>query len=236
MQPLVIDTLFLDAGGVLCHPSWSRVSSVLVAHGIQVSAQALAAAEPAAKKELDEATVIGATNDVSRGWLYFNGVLTRAGVQISNVTDVAIAELRAYHGVENLWEHVPGDVRPALGDLRQLGLKLVVVSNANGRLRHLFDRLSLTPYFDLVLDSHEWGVEKPDPRLFQIALEKSGSDAGSTAHIGDFFHIDVVGARAAGLKEAILFDVADLYRDADCRRVRTLGELVVAARAGRSNA
>ena len=36
------------------------------------------------------------------------------------------------------------DVKPALGRLRALGLTLVVVSNANGRLRHLFDRLGLT--------------------------------------------------------------------------------------------
>jgi HAD superfamily hydrolase (TIGR01549 family) len=232
MQPLVVDTLFLDAGGVLCHPSWVRVSNVLAAHGVIVSPDALAAAEPAAKKELDDATVIGATNDVSRGWLYFNGVFTRAGVPLSDVTDTALAEIRAYHGVENLWEHVNDDVRPALTDLRGLGLTLVVVSNANGRLRHLFDRLSLTQYFDVVLDSHEWGVEKPDPRLFQIALEKSAGKAGSTAHVGDFYHIDVVGARAAGLKEAILFDVADLYTDADCRRIRRLGELVAAVRAG----
>jgi len=102
----------------------------------------------------------------------------------------------------------------------------VVVSNANGRLRTLFDRVDLTRSVDLVLDSHEWGVEKPDARLFEIALRQSGSDPSTTAHVGDLFHIDVAGARAAGLAEGILLDAAGLYPDVDCRRIRALDELL----------
>lgn len=229
--PLQIDTLFLDAGGVLCHPAWMRVSLALSGHGVAVSAETLAAAEPHAKKEMDEASVIGSTTDASRGWLYFNKVLEHAGVPLSPDTDAALDDLRAYHRTENLWEHVPADVMPALDALRRLGLKLVVVSNANGRLRHLFDRLGMTTAFDVVLDSHDWGVEKPDPRLFQIALEESGATADTTAHVGDFFHIDVAGARAAGLHEGILFDAAGLYPHVDCRRVGALDELVASVRA-----
>ena len=45
-------------------------------------------------------------------------------------------------------------------------------------------------------------------------------------HVGDFFHIDVAGARAAGLAEAVLFDIAALYDDADCPRVHQLAALV----------
>jgi putative hydrolase of the HAD superfamily len=106
-----------------------------------------------------------------------------------------------------------------------MGLTLVVVSNANGRLRHLFDRLALTRYFDVVLDSHDWKVEKPDPRLFEIALEQSGADRRHTAHVGDLFHIDVVGARNAGLREGVLLDPAGLYPHVDCRRIHRLDEL-----------
>ena len=95
-----------------------------------------------------------------------------------------------------------------------------MVSNANGRLRHLFDRLDLTQWFDHVLDSHEWGVEKPDPRLFQLALEQSRADASRTVHVGDLYHVDVMGARQAGLRDGVLFDMAGLYDDVDCPRVR----------------
>jgi HAD superfamily hydrolase (TIGR01509 family) len=222
----MIDTLFLDAGGVLCHPSWTRVAGALARHGAQVTAAALARAEQLATHELDQAAVIGSTDDRSRGWLYFNLVLHHAGVAQNAGTDAALAELREYHKAENLWEHVEPDVEPALAALRDRGLRLVVVSNANGRLRHLFDRVQLTRWFDHVLDSHEWGVEKPDPRLFQLALEQSRAEASRTVHVGDLYHVDVMGARRAGLHDAVLFDLAGLYDGADCPRVRSFAGLV----------
>ena len=230
---LEIDTLFLDAGGVLCHPAWTRVSAALATEGVHITPDALAAAEPLAKRDIDEATVVGVTDDKTRGWLYFNKVLEHAGVPLSAATDAALAAMREYHRVDNLWEEVPPDVVPALKRFRALGLTLVVVSNANGRLRHLFDRLALTAYFDVVLDSYEWHVEKPDPRLFQIALEQARAQPSRTAHVGDLFHIDVVGARAAGLREGILLDSAGLYPHVDCRRIRQLDELAHVIRLAR---
>lgn len=221
-----IDTVFLDAGGVLVHPSWVRVSEALLRRGVPVSPQALSAAEPRAMRELDDSTVVGTTDDRARGWLYFDLVLRHAGLELSAATDAALVDLREYHRTENLWEHVEPDVVPALEQLRARGLRLVVVSNANGRLRHLFDRLDLTRWFDHVLDSHEWGVEKPDPKLFQHALDVAGASADRTIHVGDLYHVDVVGARRAGLHDAVLFDVAGLYPDADCKRVRALAELL----------
>ena len=226
MTAPVIETVFLDAGGVLCHPSWARVAGALGRHGANVSAQALAAAEQKATKDIDNASTIGATDDRARGWLYFNLVLEHAGVEQNAGTDAALAELREYHRHDNLWEHVEPDVVPALAALRGRGLRLVVVSNANGRLRHLFDRIDLTKWFDHVLDSHEWGVEKPDPRLFQLALEQSRADANTTVHVGDLYHVDVVGARNAGLREGVLLDLAGLYDGVDCPRVRSLAALV----------
>lgn len=221
-MPLPVDTLFLDAGGVLVHPSWTRFSAVLARHGVHVPAAALAHAEPRATRDLDEAAIIVTSDDRRRWGLYFEYVLRQAGVPLSGGTEAAIADIRDYHHRENLWEHVADDVVPALAEFRRRGLKLVVVSNANGRLRYLFDRLDLTRWFDLALDSHEWGVEKPDPRLFHIALERSGAAADRTVHVGDLYHVDIVGARAAGLRDAILLDAADLYEGADCRRVRSL--------------
>ena len=44
-------------------------------------------------------------------------------------------------------------------------------------------------------------------------------------HVGDLYHVDVAGARAAGLTPALL-DVGGLYPDCDCLRVRSLTELV----------
>jgi putative hydrolase of the HAD superfamily len=68
-------------------------------------------------------------------------------------------------------------------------------------------------------------VEKPDPRLFHLALAASGAAAERTVHVGDLYHVDVAGARQAGLAGAVLYDVADLYPHADCPRVRRLEEI-----------
>jgi HAD superfamily hydrolase (TIGR01549 family) len=228
-----IDTLFLDAGGVLVFPNWRRVSAALAAHDVAVTAEALAVAEFRAKRRLDLGDTIRGTDDRQRGWLYFNLTLEEAGVPLTAATDAALAELRSYHGEENLWEDVPADVAPTLDALRGLGLRLVVVSNANGRLRHLFDRVGLTSRVDVLFDSFEEGVEKPDPRLFDIALQRSGGTRERTLHVGDLYHVDVVGARAAGI-DAVLLDIAGLYDGCDCPRIRTFAELPALLTAGAS--
>jgi len=220
-----IQTVFLDAGGVLVNPNWHRVSDALARHGVSVPAERMAEAEPRAKKRLDTGDTIRATNDQQRGWTYFNLVLGEAGVALSDATAAALAELHTYHQTYNLWETVPDEVLPSLAALRASGRRLVVLSNANGTLHKAFDRLGLTTSFDVIFDSHQEGVEKPDPRFFQIALERSGADAATTMHVGDLYHVDVAGARAAGLTPALL-DVAGLYPDCDCLRIRSLTELI----------
>jgi FMN phosphatase YigB (HAD superfamily) len=185
-----IDTVFLDAGGVLVFPSWARVAETLARHGLTTTADALAAVEWHAKHEVD--TRARGELDVIRGWLVFEKVFAHAGVVGPATITAALADLQGYHAEFNLWEHVPADVVPALQRLRASGRKLVVVSNANGRMR--------------------------------AALERIGSRPETTVHVGDLFHTDVVGARAAGLR-AVLLDIGDLYGDHDCERVRSLAEL-----------
>ena len=226
-----LETVFLDAGGVFLYPNWWRVSDALATRGVQVSPEALRAADPRARRELDDLKVIGGTTDVSRGWLMFDLILAHAGVPRSEGTSAALAELHKYHTTSNLWEHVPDTVSPALAALRRRGLRIVVVSNANGTLRAHLDRLGLTSRFDVVLDSADEGVEKPDPRFFEIALEKSGARKETTIHVGDLYYVDVMGARSAGLR-GVLLDEANLRPDADCPRVQSLDELVGKIAAG----
>jgi len=217
-------TLFLDAGGVLVMPNWQRVSEGLDRHGVAVQASVLAAAEHPAKRELDTADRIRTTTDDKRGWVYFHLVLAHAGITRSPGTDAALAELRTYHDTHNLWESVPEDVPEALARFRRLGLRLVVVSNANGTVRAKLTGVGLAPFFEAILDSQEEGVEKPDPRLFERALVRAGAAREETLHAGDLYEVDVVGARAAGIAP-VLVDRGNLYPDADCPRVATLLDL-----------
>ncbi|HSB61511.1 MAG TPA: HAD family hydrolase [Vicinamibacteria bacterium] len=229
-RAIELDTVFLDAGGVLVNPNWDRVSGALRAQGVTAPPAALEAAEALAKRDLDTAELVTSTTDSGRAWRYMDLVLSHAGVARSGATDAALARLWAYHSRFNLWEVVPGDVRPALRRFRAAGLRLAVVSNSNGTVRVLFDRLGMTSLFDHVFDSQLEKLEKPDPRFFALALERCGSRAERTVHVGDLYHVDVVGARAAGV-EAVLLDPAGLQAGADCPRVQTLLSLAERLRA-----
>jgi HAD superfamily hydrolase (TIGR01509 family) len=228
---VALETVFLDAGGVLLFPNWVRVSEALARQGIHVTADALSRAEPLARRQLDDRQVIGATTDATRGWLFFDLILEKAGIAASPATAAALTELHAYHCAHNLWEFVPDGVRPALAALRDHGLRLTVVSNANGTLCAHMARIGLDRLVDCVLDSCDEQVEKPDPRLFEIALERSGARRETTIHVGDLYNVDVLGARRAGIR-GVLVDELDLRPEADCVRVRSLDELVHAVRSG----
>jgi len=221
----MIETLLLDAGGVLTFPNWERVSAILNRHGVGVAAGALRAADPHAKFAIDSAYSTSTEKDADRGSRYFHLTFDAAGVPAGAVREPALAELWAYHQEHNLWEHVPPDVFPALEQLRAAGLTLAIASNANGVLQRLFDRVGLTPYFHAICDSHVEGVEKPDPRFFQIVLARAGGRADTAMHVGDLYYVDVLGARRAGIR-ALLLDPHGLYESFDVQRITSLRELV----------
>lgn len=204
-----MNTILLDAGGVLVWPNWDRVAAALRSHGVAADPAKLALADPHARYALDRAEIVDASTDQRRGVDYFNLVLTHAGVPLTDATARALAHLREYHRIWNLWEHVPGVVVPALSTLKARGYRLVVISNANGTIRAALARLGLAEYFEVVVDSAEEGIEKPDPRLFALALARVGATPQEALHVGDTYHVDIVGARAAGIS-AVLVDEAEL--------------------------
>ncbi|HEU4338879.1 MAG TPA: HAD family hydrolase [Planctomycetota bacterium] len=217
-------TLFFDAGGVLVRPNWSRVAGYFANHGKVVDAGRLANAEQIAAHELDTPEHFLGSDDASRWTRFVTTVFLRAGLDVdAAVLAPVLRDMHAYHASQNLWEVIPPGVPEALDRFRAAGFQLVVVSNANGTVRGKLARLGLASRFHHILDSFEEKVEKPDPRFFEIALRRSGADRATTIHIGDVYHVDIVGARAAGL-QAVLLDSAGLHAGRDCDRVASLGE------------
>ncbi len=96
--------------------------------------------------------------------------------------------------------HVYDDVLPALQALKARGLKLGIISNWDNRLRPLLRRLGLDVYFEVIVVSCEQGVCKPSAELFAKACAALGSRPENTLHVGDHPHMDLHGARAAGLQ------------------------------------
>mgnify|MGYP006272645257 CR=1 FL=1 len=222
-HPAPVETLFLDAGGVLVFPNWFRISEALARQGLTAAPDALRRADGRAKLVIDRAEMAAAT-DAERGGAYVHELLDLTGVPRGDARERALDELYAYHAAHNLWDHVPDDVLPALRRLSDLGLRMAVASNANGVLLRMFARVGLTPFFHTICDSGVEGVEKPDPRFFARVLERSGGHPATTLHVGDLYHVDVVGARRSGLR-ALLLDPWNLYEGYDVERIPSLGAL-----------
>jgi putative hydrolase of the HAD superfamily len=223
-DPATVRTLLLDAGGVLVRPDFDRVARALREQGVEADPAVLRAAEAPAKRDVDRPPGEGLATDEERGWVYFNLLLGHAGLARSAATDAALRVLKAWHDRHCLWDDVPEGVGAALHRLQASGRRMAVVSNSNGTVRSLLERLGLLSFFGAVLDSAVEGIEKPDPRLFHRALERLGAGPEEALFVGDIYHVDVVGGRAAGLR-VVMVDEAGLYPDADCPRVRSLTEL-----------
>jgi putative hydrolase of the HAD superfamily len=97
------------------------------------------------------------------------------------------------------------DARPALAELRARGLRLVCVSNWDISLPDVLERCDLLTAVDGVVTSAGAGARKPDPAIFEAALDVAGTLPAEALHVGDTREEDVDGARAAGI-EALLLD------------------------------
>ncbi|MGW4233256.1 HAD family hydrolase [Streptomyces sp. NPDC004980] len=92
------------------------------------------------------------------------------------------------------------DVRPALAELRALGLRVVVAGNRTVRAGELLRALDLPA--DLVVTSEEWGVAKPHPEFFRRVLEVSEAAPHATLYVGDHPAEDLFPAKSSGLQAA----------------------------------
>jgi putative hydrolase of the HAD superfamily len=216
-----INALLLDAGGTLVFPNFARIADEFARCGAACPADALARAEAGVRFALDRADFIAGTDDTER-WTRFMENLAR-GAGLTDMPAAAFERLKEYHDTHNLWEDVPSDVPAALDALRAR-FRLGVVSNANGTVRAKLGRLGLGDRFETVVDSHEEEIEKPDPRLFRVALRRMNLRPDETAYVGDMYHVDVVGARAAGLTP-VLLDPHGLHLDKPCLRVGSLADV-----------
>ncbi|HEX5012422.1 MAG TPA: HAD family hydrolase [Planctomycetota bacterium] len=216
-------TLLFDVGSTLVFPNWQLISEELARDDVHLAPDVLAAREPHARHALDNEAFVARTNDRSRWDDYFGGIVRQCGVP--GFPPGALARLRIYDDAHNLWEHVPPEVPGVLSALRRRGCRLGAVSNSNGSVQRKLTELGLAGSFEVVLDSAVEGIEKPDPRLFLRALQRMGVRTEHATYVGDIYHVDVVGARAAGL-QPILVDPCGLHADKPCRRIATLEELL----------
>jgi putative hydrolase of the HAD superfamily len=117
------------------------------------------------------------------------------------------------------------DVIPTLDACRDAGLVMAIVSNFEDWLEGMLIEFKVWPYFACVVISGKEGVEKPDPAIFRLALERTGLDPATVVFIGDHPRLDVAAARDLGMT-GILVDRWDRYGDFEGPRVKDLRGLL----------
>ena len=224
-----VDAVLLDVGGVFLVPEHDRILGAFARAECEVAADVL-----------DRAHYLGATAfttdlDVEAKWadsweLYLDAYITACGIA-EEAREDAHRHLDSEFAEAALWLRVIPGCRDGLEALAKTGVRLGVISNADGlmasRLREL-EILQVGPgpgvEVECFLDSGEVGVMKPDPRIFQMALDALSIEADGAWYLGDMPAIDVVGARRAGLRPFII-DPLGVHVDKDYDRVESLTEM-----------
>ncbi|MEW6297086.1 MAG: HAD-IA family hydrolase [Thermodesulfobacteriota bacterium] len=221
----VTTAVLFDAGGTLVHVDYFFLQHELRRMGVRVTRRALRQAEYRARAEIDRA-VLGTAqgSDETRRRPYFAAMLEQFVPDVRALAHL-LERLEAAHRQSNLWRLMFPSTRQVLAALRRRGLTLGVVSNSDGRIAAILRQCGAASFFDVVVDSHMVGVEKPDPRIFRLALAQAGARPEQAVYVGDIYGIDVVGAQRAGLRP-LLLDALGCYEGVRCEKIRHLRELL----------
>jgi putative hydrolase of the HAD superfamily len=102
-------------------------------------------------------------------------------------------------------------IRRTIESLRGMGLRQGIVSNVTSAaftLRRL-KRYRIASFMETVILSSVTGIRKPDPAIFEIALDALGLKAAECVYVGDQISRDLLGGRKAGMGAVILFRPAE---------------------------
>jgi putative hydrolase of the HAD superfamily len=129
-----------------------------------------------------------------------------AGLDYPEETIQAVAEARMERIRRGLMEVEPKNLR-LLARLRRRGIRTLLLSNADVMDTRHWEESPLAPCFDGAIFSWQAGVQKPQPGIYALALERLGAlppgdsspvSPGDCLYVGDGGHGELRGARAAG--------------------------------------
>lgn len=224
-----IAVLFLDVGNTLMSIDFELVCRELGRNDIYCDASMLQRADAAARPIISS-EVTKTKNDPStdeRVFLFIKileqlpiGILKNMD-SIKQVAQNVVSILFNEENVMRLWSHVLPGTEKALTIFQAMGYQMHVIGNADGMLEQRLVKGNLRKYFGIVIDSHIVQIEKPDPRIFKMALEATNCEPQEALYVGDVYEVDIAGAKSVGM-QAILVDPFSDYDSIDCERVPDL--------------
>jgi HAD superfamily hydrolase (TIGR01509 family) len=214
-RPL-LEAVVFDAGGTLVRLDFEWMAEAVAGVDGAPDAETLRRAEIEGRRRYDASAgrrvragelhpPLGTQGDIRA---YFMGMLEQAGVTAAR-REAAYERFVARQLKPGLWTRPMEGARAALDGVAALGLRRAVVSNSDGRAEWHLEHTGMREGLEFVVDSQIEGVEKPDPRIFHIALDRLGVAATRALYVGDIRSVDEAGARAAGMH----FVLVDPYGD-----------------------
>ena len=227
------EAVLFDVGGVLVVPDPVSIGAAISPFGgtseiavIRRNHYASLAALELAVDEINRGTVEGTS------WRPYYETMARAsGVAEDKVADATNAIARIWNPY--LWMHPLHDSIAGLSRLQRQGVPVGIVSNADGQVEHMLRYTGVCQVgpgsgvpVRIIIDSGVVGVAKPNPAIFGFALRSfEGIARDRIAYVGDTFHNDVLGARAAGLTP-LLLDPHDDRAHRDCERITSVHDVL----------
>ena len=207
--------ILFDAGFTLTFHDGTRLATYAAQAGVTADAKALERAERALRAEFRETEGVVMRTHADGGFSWHQHLYRRLLALAETPgepesLDRAASVILREHRASNAWRRIGTGVREALERLRDAGFTLAVVSNSEGTIEQMLIEIGLRDLFATVLDSSVVGFTKPDPRIFALALERLGVDAGEALMIGDSPSADIDGANTAGIRAALI-DPYDFY-------------------------
>ncbi|XP_072422448.1 haloacid dehalogenase-like hydrolase domain-containing protein 3 [Chiloscyllium punctatum] len=189
------------------HTVGEQYSSEAKLHGIRVEAEALDRSFLVALQTQNKLLPsYGASQGVSsqKWWVEtVKQTFRLCGVRDERVlTPLAENLYRGFSSAKN-WE-VFNDVKDTLIHCDRLGIHMAVISNFDRRLEQILTNCNLRQHFQFVLTSEDFGIGKPDPRIFIKALSLAQIQPKQATHIGDDLQKDYLAARAVGMESYLL--------------------------------
>jgi len=227
--------VLFDVGETLVHPapSFPELFSVVVAaEGHARSPGAVIDASRAVFHRFSEAArdVELWTTSPERSARFWKSVYERMLGELDIPDDGRLADVLYATFTDPATYELFDDVEPALDELEAAGLVLAIVSNFEAWLEDLLGRLGVRDRFGVRVISGREGVEKPDLRIFELALERLSIEATDAMYVGDNPEFDVVPAATLGMTP-VLIDRRGRYPDAEGTRIADLRELPSLVRA-----
>lgn len=213
-----IEAILFDAGQTFLFPDFPFLKNLLAEYGVATDILPLQKGAALAREKIFRHREKENWKAYLTFWMQYVGAA-------EHVIPEILGRVLERHKREHLWSWPDPTASEVFAKLKNLGYRLGVISNSDGSIERSMNKFGFAPFFDCMIDSHVVGVEKPDPRIFELALQQLGLPAERCAYIGDNYDRDVIGARRAGLVP-ILLDPFDVVAEQDVVRIKQLGNLV----------